>query len=953
MATIDKSQLAVDEEAMLKIWEEEKTFQKSLEIRENQPIFNFYDGPPFANGLPHWGHSMTSVLKDAVCRYKTMQGFYVPRRFGWDCHGLPPELEVEKQLGVHGKKAIREYGMDKFVNACRVSVLQYTDSWHGFVRRIGRWVDFDDDYRTMDTSYTESVWWAFKSLYDKGLIYEGVQVVPYSYGAETSLSFFETRLDDSFRDREDIAATFVAELQDGRKALVWTTVPWTIPSNLLLAVGQDINYADVELDGETYVVALDTLKNYPKLADLKPKATFPGKNLVGLKYKPVFEYFSSAPDAFRIVAADFVETETGTGIVSIAPGHGEEDFWLGKKENMPIISPVDDQGRFTAEVKDYVGRLVFDANNEIVVDLEKAGKLFDSALFVHKYPHCWRTDVPIIYRAMDAWFVDVPKIKAEMIKNNQEISWHPEHIKDGAFGNWLDNAREWNISRKRFWGAPMPIWKTDDGEVIVVGSIEELKEKSAFPADLTDLHQPWINDVVIKTEDGRLAHRVDDVFDCWFESGSMPFASVHYPFENKEDFETRHPADFITEYIGQTRGWFYTLHVMSTALFGKPAFKNSVAHGIILGTDGRKMSKRLNNYPPLEEVFDGAGADSVRLYLLGSSLFSGETAAFDPRALSEAQRNLVQRLNNSFSFFNTYAKLDKWEPSSKLQQPSSNHALDQWIIARLNQTIAEVTAEADQYSTPRIIKSLFELIDDLSNWYIRRSRRRFWKADDDADKKLAYETLNFVLVRTTQLLAPWAPFISDHIYRQLVRGTDMPKSVHLTDWPTPQLEAKEADVLSSMAYTREFINSGLAQRAEAGIKVRQPLASVSVPKLPEEMKEIISEELNVKKVLTSKNDNVVLDTTITADLRSEGLSRDIVRYIQNARKKAGLKVEDRIELVLSSDSKAINEAVKTHESTIKHETLTRKFSQTISNDMYLEKVKLDGEELRVGLKKDL
>jgi isoleucyl-tRNA synthetase len=952
MSSDDKSQFALVEEEVLQLWQQEGTFQESLDQRKGKTVFSFYDGPPFANGLPHWGHTMTSVLKDAVCRYKTMQGFYVPRRFGWDCHGLPPELEVEKQLGVHGKKAIREYGLDKFVNACRVSVLQYTDKWHAYVQRIGRWVDFDDDYRTMDTSYTESVWWAFKTLYDKGLIYEDVRVVPYSYGAETSLSFFETRLDDSFRDREDIAVTFIAQMEDGRKALVWTTVPWTIPANLLLAVGQDITYTEVELDGEVYVIAVDAIANYPKLEGAKKKKTFLGKDLVGLKYTPVFDYFSDTENAFRFVAADFVETDAGTGVVSIAPGHGEEDFWIGKKESMPIISPVDDQGRFTVEVKDYVGRLVFDTNNEIVIDLEKNNKLFDSGLYVHKYPHCWRTDVPIIYRAMDSWFLDVPKIKEEMVKLNKGIDWHPDHVRDGAVGKWLENAREWNISRKRFWGAPIPIWKTDDGEVIVIGSIEELKQRAAFPADLDDLHQPWINEVVIKTEDGRLAHRVEDVFDCWFESGSMPFASLHYPFENKKEFEDTHPGDFITEYIGQTRGWFYTLHVMSVALFDKPAFKSAVAHGVILGTDGRKMSKRLGNYPPLETVFDSTGADAVRLYLLGSSLFNGETASFDNQSLTEAQRNIIQRLNNSVSFFNTYAKVDNWKPSRELSRPESSHVLDQWILARLDQTIVEMTKEADVYNTPKLIKSLFEMIDDLSNWYIRRSRRRFWKAEDDSDKAKAYETLHYVLVKTCQLLAPWAPFASDNLYRQLVENTNMPKSVHLTDWPSPS-EEDSSGLLSQMVYAREYINNGLAQRAAAGIKVRQPLSEVSIPRLSPELKEIVAEELNVKSVKDSKDDDVVLNTILSADLRSEGLVRDLIRIIQNNRKKAGLKVEDRIKLVVLSDSKEVNEAVKKHMSTIRHETLALELLETITKDMYNEETKINGQQIQIGLKKSV
>ena len=550
-----KSPLAQMEEELLAIWEKENTFELSVSMREGKPLFSFYDGPPFANGKPHLGHTLTSVLKDAVARYKTMRGYYVPRRFGWDCHGLPPELLAEKELGVSGKKAIHEYGVAKFNNYCRQSVLRFTEDWHVFVRRMGRWVDFKDDYRTMDTSYTESVMWAFKELYKKGLIYEGERVVPYSYGAQTALSNFETRLDDSYRDREDITATIKFNLPDGRKMLGWTTTPWTLPANLLLAVGSKIDYVQVDNDGEQLILAEAALERYPELDEAEVVARMKGHELVGYTYEPLFDYFQDTPGAFRVVAADFVDTEEGVGIVHIAPGHGEDDYWLGKREEVPIISPVDDEGRFTSQVSDYAGRLVFDANNEIVADLDKSHKLFKSALYTHKYPHCWRTDVPIIYRAMSAWFVDVPKIKPQLLKANQEIDWHPHNVKDGAFGKWLENAREWNISRKRFWGAPIPVWKTEDGEVIVVGSIEELKKMAVDPSKVgDDLHRPYIDDVVLKTKDGKLAHRVEDVFDCWFESGSMPFAQVHYPFENKEQFEAGFPADFITEYIGQTRG---------------------------------------------------------------------------------------------------------------------------------------------------------------------------------------------------------------------------------------------------------------------------------------------------------------------------------------------------------------------------------------------------------------
>lgn len=947
-----KSPLAAAEEQLLSVWAKEKTFEHSVEQRTDAERFVFYDGPPFANGLPHWGGLMTSALKDAVMRYKTMRGYYAPRRFGWDCHGLPPELLAEKELGVSGKKAIEAYGVEKFNKYCEQSVVRFTDEWHDYVTRIGRWVDFEDDYRTMDPSYMESVIWAFKQLHEKGLVHEGVQVVPYSYGAQTSLSNFETRQDDSYRDREDIAVTFKAQLSDGRQALVWTTVPWTIPSNLLLAVGNDIEYVDYKLGEHTYVVAVEAIERYTELNGGEVIRRYAGSELVGLSYTPVFPYFVGSEKSFEIVPADFVETDSGTGIVSIAPGHGEDDFWLGKKIGVPIVSPVDDAGCFTDEVKDYAGRLVFDANNEILADLEKQGVVFESSLYKHKYPHCWRTDVPIIYRAMSAWFIDVPKIKDQLLAANQEIDWHPSHVKNGAFGKWLENAREWNVSRNRFWGAPLPIWKTDDGELMVMGSIEEIKQHAVDPSLVTDLHRPAIDQVVLKTPSGKLAHRVSDVFDCWFESGSMPFAQLHYPFENKEQFESGHPADFITEYVGQTRGWFYTLHVMSVALFGKPAFKSVVSHGIILGTDNRKMSKRLGNYPELDTTFNQYGADSVRFYLLSSSLFSGETAAFDPKALLEAQRNVIQRLTNVVSFYQLYAKVDGYKVKGRLTLPTSSNVLDAWLLARLSVTISGVTEAADAYDTPLIGRHIAAFIDDLSNWYVRRSRRRFWKSQDDGDKNDAYATLSYALARTCQIMAPWAPFVADTSWRELMAGSDEPASVHLTDWP--EADTYDMKDLEAMNVVREAVTQGLAARAQAGIKVRQPLAALKVNtayQLSEELQGIVADEVNVKAVeLTSADTlSVELDTTLTDELRQEGLVRDIIRQVQSARKASGLMVDDRIELSVEGDELVVA-AVKKFADEIAQETLAVKLG-AVSDPLHMAEATVDGQHLQLRLKK--
>lgn len=953
MHTSPKSALSQEEEQILAYWQKQDIFARSVTQREAAERYVFYDGPPFANGLPHLGHMLTSGLKDAITRYQTMRGKYVPRRFGWDCHGLPPEMLAEKELGISGKKAIAEYGIENFVGYCRDSVLRFSSEWHEYVDRLGRWVDFADDYRTMDQDYMESVLWAFSELHKKGLIYEGERVVPYSYGAQTALSNFETRQDDSYRDREDLTATIKFALADGRYLLGWTTTPWTLPANMLLAVNESITYVEMRRNDEIVILAEDALERYSDaLEGYQRGDSLLGSELVSVTYAPLFPYFEGQDNAFRVVAGDFVETGEGTGVVHIAPGHGEDDYWLGKKERVLIASPVDDEGRFTDEVKDYVGRLVFDANGEIVADLDRAGKLFSKAIITHKYPHCWRTDVPIIYRAMSAWFVDVPKIKDQLLAANQEINWYPAHVKNGAFGKWLENAREWNISRKRFWGAPIPVWKTDDGEILVIGSLEELKARAVRPELVKDLHRPTVDAIELKTDSGKIARRIEDVFDCWFESGSMPFAQMHYPFENKERFESGHPADFITEYVGQTRGWFYTLHVMSVALFGKPAFKNAVAHGILLGSDGRKLSKRLGNYPENTETFDQFGADAIRFYLFSTPLVSGETAVFEQRSLQEAQRNVIQRFKNVQTFYSMYADVDGYSPNKKLLQPNVQHALDIWVLARLNQTIAEVTAAADGYDTQSLCRSLTSFLDDVSNWYVRRSRRRFWKSGDDTDKMTAYDTLWFILAQTAKLMAPWAPFVAEDVWQKVTVGK-LEDSVHLTDWPEAQ--SVDNDALLAMQQVREIVTLGLAQRASAGVKVRQPLQSVALglnAGLPEDLRAIIAEELNVKEVFTIASDalTVELTTELTEELKTEGLARDIIRVVQVARKNAGLQVDDRILLALSGNESA-GQALKAFKETIMQEVLAVELSSDVASHAYQTQEKLSGDVIAIGLTK--
>jgi len=733
-----------------------------------------------------------------------------------------------------------------------------------------------------------------------------------------------------------------------------------LPANLLLAINPDLDYIEMHLSGDVYVIAEAALERYVEGFDGATRGqTLKGADLVGLSYAPLFPYFEGSENSFRVVAADFVESTEGTGVVHIAPGHGEDDYWLGKAEQVPIVSPVDDEGRFTNEVKDYVGRLVFDANGEIVADLEKRHQLFASHTIIHKYPHCWRTDVPIIYRAMSAWFVDVPKIKAELLAANKEISWYPNHVKDGAFGKWLENAREWNVSRKRFWGAPLPVWKTADGEILIVGSLDEIRQRAVDPSLVTGLHRPEIDAVKLKTDSGKIAERIPDVFDCWFESGSMPFAQMHYPFENKDRFEAGHPADFITEYIGQTRGWFYTLHVMSVALFGKPAFTHAVAHGILLGNDGRKISKRLLNYPDLADTFDSVGADATRFYLLSSPLFSGETAILDARALSEAQRNVVQRLNNVLSFYTMYAEVDGFRPARPMQLPTAEHSLDSWILARLDETIRLTTLAIDAFDTPRAMREISLFLDDLSNWYVRRSRRRFWKSGDDTDKQQAYETLHYVLITTAQLMAPWTPFVAERVWQSLMKDIPaVPESVHLSDWPLAADNTNQAIVIAMKA-VREIVTEGLSQRAAAGVKVRQPLAKVAVTTdqaLPDGLKDIIAEELNVKQVLVkvhtaATQPKLVLDTKLTAELQQEGLIRDIIRHIQSARKAAGLAVDDRIALVLEAPDETINRALREHVKLVQTEVLATQLELTKVTEAvaFSQTVSLQADSLTIGI----
>lgn len=968
MAEPKKHFLADIEEQLLQEWDQEKTYEQSLKNREGGKRFNFYDGPPFANGMPHYGHLEQTTIKDTVTRYKTMRGYYVPRRVGWDTHGLPVEYAIEKEQGFKGKKDIIEFGVDKFNELCRQSVFKYKDVWESMFRRVGRWADYQNTYSTLDESYIESVWWVFKSLYDQGLVYKDFRSSPYCPRCATPLSNFE--LNQGYRDGIKDPSLYVKfKLKDEDAHLLgWTTTPWSLPGNAAMAVNPAAQYvyvriSDDEGQGETLILAKARLEALSS-QDYKIIKEIPGKELIGLSYNPLF-VLSGIPQSedlsklYKVWGAEFVSIKDGSGVLHVAPAFGEDDLSLAKKEGLPVLKTIDENGHVVSNLglpEEFAGKFFKSADNPIIEHLTRLGKVYAAETIEHTYPFCWRCDTPLLYYATDSWLVSVTAIKDRLVANNKTINWTPEHIRDGRFGKWLENARDWGISRNRFWGAPLPIWVTKDGEVVIIGSVEELKTRAVNPGKVGDLHRPYIDEVEIKTDSGKIAKRVPEVFDCWFESGSMPYAQDHYPFENKNVWEENFPADFVAEAIDQTRGWFYTLHVLSAALFDKPAFKNVICSGWIMAADGEKLSKRKKNYAPMDTVFDEYGVDTLRYFLASSPLMNGEAARFSTDHLRDVQRNVFMSLNNIYNFFKLYADVDDWKPSKLLEEPKSTNVLDQWAIARLNQAITEVTAAMDDYRLDRASHPIAELLDDISNWYVRRSRRRFWKAEDDADKEQAYNTLNYVLLRTSQLLAPFSPFLPDYIWRQLIQGTNLPKSVHLSDWPSVNKpDNASTELLEEMSEVRELIAQGLAQRAELGIKVRQPLASVEIGSRTAragELTPLVAEELNVKEVnWAGTRGRISLDTALTPELKAEGVARELVRHIQSARKKAGLNVEDRIQLRIESDSTDVSEALERHKDVIYAETLATSQLNSLEETEYREDTKLDGQDVSIGLKK--
>lgn len=852
------------EKRILSFWKDQDVFQRSITHRDNAPHFTFYDGPPFATGLPHYGHLLAGTIKDVVPRYKTMKGFKVPRRFGWDCHGLPVENEIEKNFSLSGAKAIEAFGIGEFNEECRKIVQRYTGEWQSIVERMGRWVDFDKTYRTMDPSFMESVWWVFKQLWEKELVYLGYKVMPFSAKLGTPLSNFEASENYKNVDDPSLTVTFPLESDDNTEFLAWTTTPWTLVSNLALMAGPDIDYVKVwDKDaGKYFILAENRLGIYFKDQEkIEVKQRMKGSELDGLRYKPLFSYFSykASEGAFRVIMEDSVSIDDGTGIVHCAPAFGEVDFYASKRASILLVCPVDNNGQFTSEIPEYTGQFVKDADKDIMRRLKKEGRVIHQATLNHRYPFCPRSDTPLIYKAVSSWFVAVEKIKEDLLKCNEETHWTPEHIQFGRFGKWLEGARDWAISRSRYWGTPIPIWRGDDGSLKVLGSITELEK--LVNKKVTDLHRHHIDDLTF-TENGVVFRRIPEVFDCWFESGSMPYAQNHYPFENQKLFEENFPADFIAEGLDQTRGWFYTLMVLSTALFKRPAFKNVIVNGILLASDGQKMSKRLKNYPDPMEVVHRHGADAVRLYLLHSPAVRADDLCFNEAGVELVLRQILIPLWNAYSFFLTYARIYNFTPNCQLTDEALPEAtLDVWILSRLQKLIKEVEEGMDEYDLSRAVEPFIGFVDQLTNWYIRRSRRRFWSEEDTLDRKQAFKTLYTVLIELTKIAAPFVPFITEAIYQNL-RQEEMSESVHLADYPEYRGAWKDEDLEEGMDALQKAVSLGHSLRKEHKLKTRQPLSSAHVACVNdqtrlfmERQKHLIMDELNVKEVFFTADDH--------------------------------------------------------------------------------------------------
>ncbi len=1053
------------EQEILGFWAKDNTFQASIDQRKQAGAeeFVFYDGPPFANGLPHYGHLLTGYTKDMVPRFKTMQGYRVERRLGWDTHGLPAEVEAERQLGISGRHDIERIGIDVFNNACRTSVLKYTKEWEQYVTRQARWVDFENDYKTLDTNYTESVLWAFKELHNKGLIYEGFKVLAYCWRCETPLSNHELRMDDEvYKNRQDQTLTVTFPISEGQplagaRLLAWTTTPWTLPTNFALAVGPEIEYAVVVAGpngpadggpaGTRYILASSLLGGYAKdlgydsaeEAQAGIVETYRGSQLAGIKYERLFDYYADqekyeVANAWTVLVDDYVGDGDGTGIVHQAPAYGEDDQRVCLAAGIGTYVSINERGEFNSIITDFEGQHVFDANKPISQHLKAAGRVLRQASYEHSYPHCYRCKNPLIYKAVSSWFVETTKLRDRMLELNQDINWTPDHTKDGSFGKWLENVRDWAISRNRFWGAPIPVWESDDPaypRVDVYGSLEELERD--FGVRPSDFHRPVIDELTRPNPDdptGRSTmRRVPEVLDCWFESGSMPFAQAHYPFENREWFETHNPGDFIVEYVGQTRGWFYTLHVLSTALFDRPAFKSAVSHGIILGNDGQKMSKSLRNYPDVNEVFDRDGADAMRWFLLSSPILRGGNLVVTEQGIREGVRQFLLPLWNTWYFFSLYANASTYEAKWSTE---SADVLDRYLLSKAHDVVNEVEGHFNRFDSYSAAASLRDFADVLTNWYVRRSRDRFWEGSAEA-----FDTLYTVLEVITRAAAPLLPMVAEQIWQGLTGG----RSVHLESWPDASVLPHDEALVAAMDQVRTVSSVASSLRKGNGLRVRLPLAKLTVVTKNAEalatFADIIAEELNVKSVqlvelsldstsefgvikrLTvnsraagprigksvqaviqaskagdwSEVDGVViaggialvegeyeidlvadlteavvdeaptefigilpsggfliLDGKVTAELAAEGLARDVIRAVQQARKDADFDVSDRIKLTLTATDDVLA-AVAEHSALVKSETLTLEL-ETHSNSVLTEPVAVgDGQQVEILVQK--
>ena len=959
------------EKDLVKYWQKHKTFEKSVAQRPAEDAYVFYDGPPFITGVPHHGTLLSSIVKDAVPRYWAMKGKRVERVWGWDCHGLPAEVFTEKKLGIHDKRDIgTKISLQEYITTCRDNMVQTGNLWEDTISRIGRWVDFKGAYKTMDKEFMESVWWAFKQLYDKGKIYEGEKVLLYCTRDATPISKAEVAMDNSYQDVTDPSVFVKFKLQDvsseGQPVylLAWTTTPWTLPANTAVAVNQDEQYAEVEVDGQRLVLAKNLLNKV--LTDEKHnvvpytiKREFNGSELVGQSYEPLFvdRNTNDNKNAHKVWHADYVSLEEGTGIVHLAPAYGEEDYALSKQLGFPFVSIIDDNGLYSEG--EWQGQNVWDANKPIAKELHDRGVVWKIEYIRHSYPHCHRCGTKLMYRAHPSWFMDINSQRQTMLEQNGNINWFPAHLKHGRFAKTVESAPDWNLSRDRFWATAMPVWKGKDNngkEVIrVVGSYQELKELSGV--ELDDYHRPWIDDVTF-TINGIEYKRIDKVLDCWFESGSMPFAQFHYPFENIEKFEQNYPGDFIAEYVGQVRAWFYYLHAVNVGLFGKNSFSNVITTGTLAGNDGRKMSKSFGNYTDPNELMDEYSADSLRFLLLQSPLLNGEDFNLIDKDVADVQRKLAMAWN-MYDFFTLYADVDGWEWDGKLTDPTPylTNQLDLWIVSRVHQLTKHVGEHMDRYDIPNALAEVLPFLDDASNWYVRRNRRRFWKAGDDSDKQNAYRTLHYVLVQFAVSVAPFTPFMAEELFLKLTGG-QLGESVHLLDWP--EYGHVNELLLDEMSQLRRLINDGLSQRAQAGIKVRQPLrlASVTGPqaKQLERFADILTEELNVKGAeFQDSNDGqlaIGLDTEIDAELKREGLMREVIRQVQTARKAAGLQVDDRIELSLLAEDQELAAAIKEYRQTIADEVLANRLETgpTIMGEAYRQSAQVEDCSLEISLR---